>query len=305
MAPSSKDRPKLASEYFWAVQTNADGPPSQKRVGFALALEVSGHLVSAEVQGADDGGLARACLGGHRAVRLELLFFGRRGAAVEEEKFRPEQADAIGSAGLNRGHVFGPFDVGLEKDGVSVERHRRLFAQQCELFFEERTALLELTVLEECLIGRIEREHSSVAIQQRVLTVLNGVEQGAESDDRRDAHFPGHDGGVAGLAAGFGGEAEHMLPIQQGRHTRRQIVGHQNAGLGKFLEVVILDRAREVIQHPTGHVAQICGPLPQVGVIYRTQHQDVLFKHVIECGLGTTVLGADLAQNFVEQGGVF
>ena len=197
-----------------------------------------------------------------------MFFFGRWSAAVEEKKFSPEQADAIGSAGLNRGHVFGPFNVGLEKDGVSVERHRRLFTQQCELFFEERTALLELTVLEECLIGWVECEHSAVAIQQCVLTVLNGVEQGAESDDRWDAHFPGHDGGVAGLAAGFGGEAEDMLPIQQGRHARSEIVGHQNAGLGKLLEVVLLDCTREVIQHSTGHVAQICGSLSQVGVIY-------------------------------------
>ena len=305
MAPSPKDRPELPSEYLRAVQTDADGSPAQKRVGLATALEVSGHLVSAEVQGADDGGLARARLGGHRAVRLELFFFGRRGAAVEEEEFCPEQADAIGSAGLHRSHVFGPFDVGRENDGVPVERHRRLFTQQGEFFLEERSALLELTILEERLIGRVEREHASVAIQQRVFTVLNGVEQGAESDHRRDAHLPGHDGGVAGLAAGLGGKAQHMLPIQQCGHAGGEIVGHQNAGLGELLEVVPLARAREVVQHPTGHVAQIRGPLAEVGVIHRSQNRDVLFKHVVEGGLGTTEFGADLPKDLVEQGGVF
>ena len=305
VASRPEDGTQLAPEDVRAVEADSDGPPAEERIGFAVALKVARHLVAPQIQRADDGLLSRAGLSGHGAVGLELLLFGRGGGAVQEEELRAEQPDAIGPAGLDRGHVFGTLDVRREDDGVAVERDRGLFAQQGELLLEQRPALLELAVFEERLVGGVERQHAAVPVEQGVFAVVHRLEQGPQSHHRRNPHLAGHDGRVAGLAAGLGGESEHMLAVQQGRDTRCEIMGHQDAGLGEVLELVLVDRSGQVIQHPTGQIPQIGGPLPQVGVIDRSQHGHVFLEDIMEGRLGAGVLVADLAHDLTEQRGVF
>ncbi len=97
-------------------------------------------LVGAEVEGADGHRSPGHALD-HLLVGLELFLLVGHVAAVEEEEFGAEQADAFGAAFERVGNVARQFDVGVEGDVDAVERDRARGLQALEL------VLLQLDLL--------------------------------------------------------------------------------------------------------------------------------------------------------------
>ena len=93
----SQERPKLGPEETGITQRKPQASQTQDRVGLPLAGGlVSGKLVRAQVEGPDHDRPA-AHRAHDRGINLELLVFARGGLGVQEQEFRPEQADADGT----------------------------------------------------------------------------------------------------------------------------------------------------------------------------------------------------------------
>ncbi len=62
----------------------------------------------------------------------------------------------------------------------------------------------------------------------------------AQADDRGDAHGAGDDGGVAGAAAGVGGEPLTCMPVQRRGLAGKQIVGDDDDVAAEMRKVQVL-----------------------------------------------------------------
>ena len=111
-------------------------------------------------------------------------------------------------------------DVRGKVDGLAVERDGGLPLDFAELFIERRLDFRQLAVFKQRLVGRVDDDGAVVAVEQRIVAVLQFLGDGLQPDDGRDVQRPGHDGRVRGLAADVGGEAEHEFPVQLRRGGR-------------------------------------------------------------------------------------
>ena len=87
-------RPQLRFEQVLPPQAIPDAPEAQKRVFFLLTGKAGRFLVAANVQRPDDDRLSCHLLQ-HLAIGRQLHLLIRRRLPVQEEKFRPEQTDAL------------------------------------------------------------------------------------------------------------------------------------------------------------------------------------------------------------------
>ena len=134
--------------------------------------------------------------------------------AVDEQKFRAEQAHAF-RAVLDDGlDVVLVLDVGGKMDGLAVERDGGLALDFAEFFAERGLDLGELAVFKQRLVGGIDDDGAVVAVEQRVVAGLQFLADVLRADHGGNVQRTRQNGRVRGLAADVGDEAEHKFPVQ-------------------------------------------------------------------------------------------
>ena len=236
LGAGAEDGAELGAEHFRLGKAEPDCAPAEKRVHLLRELEVRGEFVAAQVQRADDDGM-RLQRDGDLAINLVLLVLGRQAVAVDEQKFRAEQADALRAVRENRLDVVLVLDVRGKVDGLAIERDGGLVLDFAEFFIERRLDLRELAVFKQRLVGGIDDDRAVVAVEQRVVAGLQFLADGLRADDGGDVQRPGENRGVRGLAADVGDEAEDKFFVQLRRHGRAQIVADEDAWLVQMLQV--------------------------------------------------------------------
>ena len=87
--------------------------------------------------------------GGDLAIDLILLLLGGQAVAVDEQKFRAEQAHALRAVRNHGFNVVLVFDVGGEMDGFAVERDGGLALDFMEFFVQGRLDFRQLAVFKQ------------------------------------------------------------------------------------------------------------------------------------------------------------
>src|SRR4029453_18955199 len=129
-------------------EAEAHGAQSECRIrrDARESLERLVLLIGAEIERADRDRLVLHSLG-HRAVRLELLVFGRQRIAIEEQELRAEKTNAGGTVLQRLREILRQLDVRQELDVHAVERLRGLGAQSLQLLPREVDLVLLQPVL--------------------------------------------------------------------------------------------------------------------------------------------------------------
>ncbi len=120
MDRSPQQRPKLGVENIRGRQAEPDGPPAEQGVGLADGEQVGNQFVAPQIEGPDrDAAAAHAFQ--NPPVGLVLDVFADAHAVLDEQKFRPVQADSLAAVGQDRIHFFRNLNVGFQTDLAAVE----------------------------------------------------------------------------------------------------------------------------------------------------------------------------------------
>ncbi len=87
-------------------------------------------------------------------IDFALLLLAGQAVAVDEKKFRAEQADAFRAVGDDGFHVVLVLDVRGKVDGLAVESDGGLALDFAQLFVERRLDFRQLAVFKQRLVGR-------------------------------------------------------------------------------------------------------------------------------------------------------
>ena len=91
LGAGAEDGAELGAEQFRLREAEPDRAPAEKRIDLLRELQMRGKFVAAQIKRADDDGL-RFQRGGDFAIDFVLVFLARQAVAVDEQKFRAEQA---------------------------------------------------------------------------------------------------------------------------------------------------------------------------------------------------------------------
>ena len=127
---------------------------------------------------------------------------------------------------------------------------------------------------------------------------LSGLNDGAgvvQADDGRHLERAGQDGGVIRPAAGVGGEAAHLRPVDLRGERRRQLVGDQHR---RFVDLAqqVARRGHALAQvhpQPADQVGDVALSLAEVGVGDLVEDRAELLEHLLQRPLGVDALLAD------------
>ncbi|MPM96274.1 hypothetical protein SDC9_143432 [bioreactor metagenome] len=229
----AQDGAQLCLEHPRLGQRQANGATAEGRVGLhavagaGIRVQV---LVGTEVEGADGDRPAAHALD-HLLVGLVLLLFVGYVAAVEEEEFGTEQADALGAAIKGNRHVARQFDVGEQLYVNAVDRLRFGGLQMLELRFLELDLFLAQLVLVEDALVRIDDDDTAQAVDDQQLAVADQAAGVFQAEYGRNRHRAGKDGGMRGGPANIGDEGGEAVFLEGDRIGRRQVVGDDDQRL--------------------------------------------------------------------------
>ena len=243
--------------------------------------------------------------GGHLAINLVLVLLAGQAVAVDEQKFRAEQPDALRAVGDDGFDVILVFDVRGEVDGFAVERDGGLALDFAEFFVERRLDFRQLAVFKQRLVGRIDDDGAVVAVEQRVIAALQFLADVLQADDGGNVQRPRHDGRVRGLAADVGGKAEHEFFVQLRGGGRAQIVADQDARLVQMTQIKGVLDLEQIVEHARGEVAQIGGAFAQILVLHLRQRGDIALGHGMKGKIGVDLLLADEPDDLLDEHAVF
>ncbi len=147
--------------------------------------------------------------------------------------------------------------VGLLRELDVAEQHRRgcrpwsrragRAARRGCLAKEPNGVAGDLVAFAGLLVG-VEDDDAAIAVDDDLVAAGDVGEEPAQADDGGDFEHAGHDGGVAGPAAGLGGEGVDHLRIEDGRLARRQVVGQDDDRRLAGLRQVLAARPSEMLQ---------------------------------------------------------
>ena len=195
-----------------------------------------------------------------------LFLLGRQGRAVEIEKFGSEQADPFRTIPRCQFCVIRDFDVGGKHDMPAITRGRFGFAQSGERFGHQHLLMLQLSVMPERLLRRVENEQAVVTVEQNVLTSLEFLGDIMQSDYRWNSERSSHDGGVRCSAPEVCGQTKHVTPVHRRGIGRGQVVRHQNVSLGDAMKF-FLSFPLQISNDATRHILDVERAFAQVGIV--------------------------------------
>ena len=119
-----------------------------------------------------------------------------------------------------------------------------------------------------------------------------------QADDRRHFERAREDRGVIGAAAGVGGEAADLRPVDLRRERRRQLVGDQHRRLVELAQQVARrrDALAQVHPQPADQIGDVALALAQVRIGDLVEDRAELVEHLLHRPLGVDALLADDAR---------
>ena len=182
---------------------------------------------------------------------------------------------------LRERDLFHFFEVRLQADAHTVERHRRLAIGFKQAVFKRFLLRLNFTVAEQRLLRGVDDHEAIVAIDEDPITGLHPLGEIAHPDDGRHLHGTRDDHRVAGLAARVHHDAERRTAIDARRVRRREIVRHDDAFFRELTQTVFR-LPEEVLQHPLRDITNVSSAFPQVFVINLGKRLDVARGDVVK-----------------------
>ena len=264
------------AENLALFEAKPNGPPPKERVHLLGGRQVGETFVSPEIECANQDPLWGERRG-HLAVGLVLFLLGREALAVDEQVFRPEQPDTVGSEQFDRLGILRLLDVGGEHDLRAVQCDGRFVPQHLETLFHRQTSLNYFAVFKESLLGRIEEETAVESVQECVIPGGELTNHFLQANDRGDFEGPGHDGRVRGAAAAFSSEPEHHFFVEHRRRRRCQVFADDNARLLQVAQFGGVGAAQQIVQDPGRYIAHVRRTFAQVIIVNRSQRGCVTF----------------------------
>ena len=304
-ALARKQRPELGPEQLGIAERKPQAPQAQGRVGLAWAGGlVRRKLVRAQVEGPDHD-RAAAHRADDRGIDLELLVFARRGLRRSRTGIRcgtgRRRRPAV-EAGLD---LAAELDIAPELDSRAVQRLGGQAGFAGEDLKPGRSLRGDLAV---SLLGfrvGVEDDEALVAVDDGHPAMLGAVQELAQPDHGRDLQGGRDDRGVAGAAAGLGGEARDEPGVDPGRLARasgraparspaRPASSWNDSGRSpiKWLKI------RASMSRTSAARADRCEP------VSRSSRDDKLLEHVENGVLGRGVLVLDELASVGAQGRV-
>ena len=295
----AEDGAELGLEDIDALEAETDGAPAEEGVELLGHVEGAHELVAAQVEGADDDAVRHGALG-DGAIGLVLLLLTGEVGFVEVEEFRAIQADALGAVLLDGVHVAGEFDVRAEDDVAAVERGGGGLAEVGELLLDGGLADLQFAVFPQGLVAGVDDDDAVVAVEQHMVAGAELVADVVEADDGGDVQRPRHDGGVGGLAADVGAEAEDEGAVELRGVARVEVVGEEDVRGLDAREVAGL-LAHQVVDDAAGDIVDVQRALAEVGVVDLAEGLGVAVGDALEDLLDVELVPREGAQHFVDE----
>ncbi len=135
------------------------------------------------------------------------------------------------------GGLLRKFDVAQERNALPVTGFGGQEAEFAEPVLKGAEAAARILIAEESFLVGVENQQAAVAVHDDQVAAGNVGDEPAQADYRRQFQGTGHDGSVAGPAAGFGGETVNLVRLQRGGFARRQVVSQDNDRLGQLAEL--------------------------------------------------------------------
>ena len=183
------------------------------------------ELVAADVQGADGhhpGGQGLH----HLLIILEKLLFRGQVALAQVKELGAVQPHAVGPVLGGQGSFFRHLDIGHDPGGQAVAGGGGHGAAQDHLRLEDLEIRPPGLVDAAQRIVRVQDHHAGDAVQDNQVPGLDLQGGAIQSDHRRNLQGMGDDGGMGGLAAPLGDEAQHLGLGHLGGFRRGQVPGH-------------------------------------------------------------------------------
>ena len=305
-----QDCPQLRPEHLRLGQRDADGPHAERRIRLdaiaqrAFRIEI---LVGAEVEGADDDRPAVHALD-HLAVGLELLVLGRQFAAVEEEEFRAEQANAFSSAFQRRRDIRRQFDIRLQMYLDAIDRRRLRTLQPLQLgSLELELRFAQLVFLEHARIG-IDDDDTARAVDDQRLLVTDQLTRIVQAEHCRNGHAAAEDRGVRRGTADIGDERREVVFLEGDHVRRRQVMRDDDQVL--FLDALRgaqrrpADMAGQLLDDALDHLPDVLPALAQIGVLEFVELRDQLLHLLHQRPFGIAAALADQRLRYLAQLGI-
>ena len=195
------------------------------------------ELVLVDVEGPHRHDAGRHALE-HAAIDLVLaVFVADVLDAAGHQELGPVEADPFGAGVARRGEVVGELDVRVEPDRHAVGGR----GGPAPFGVDHRAGPMIVGVPRgagQLLRCRVEDQLARGTVDDDELPGLDALARVVEADHRRDVEGARQDRGVVGPAAGIGGEAAHLGPVDLRRDRRRQLVGDQHRRLVELAQEI-------------------------------------------------------------------
>ena len=204
---------QLRAEHRQVAQGQANAPQPQAGVALVFRPGHVGHLVGAQVEGADDHRLLAHRLD-HAGIGLKMDFFGRLGFGAEIEELGAIQTHAVGPAIDAMIDLVGELDVAQEFDADAVAGFGRQIAQRLELGRLNAAFLFLAAIAGQRLFVRLEDYQPLVAVDDRQFAAGDFGEERPGAHDGGDFQGLGHDRRMAAGTAHLGDEAADEAAVE-------------------------------------------------------------------------------------------
>ena len=243
----AQDRAQLRREQLRLLQRQPDAAPAEERVGLRLGGQERQRLVGAGVERADDQRpavqAARRSRSAPRPARPRSAARRGRGRGTRCAAARRPRRLARPPARASRGAA----DVGEHLDAPAVREHDGLGRALPALRrgWRRRASRRCSKAAARGASGSIVTAPASPS-SASVAPSCDREQRRSEPDDQRDPERPGDDRGVVERPAAGGGDAPRGRGVEVRDRARRQLVGDDDAGLGRRARG---SRADELGQH--------------------------------------------------------
>src|ERR1051325_6291888 len=225
--------------------------------------EGRGELVSAQVEGAHDHGLAAEGRPHPAEVGALLVFTGKVRPAGHQE-LGAEEPDALGPVAHGDVDFVGQVHIAHERDRFAVRRDRRLPGHGFELELELVPPRGDGLGRFELFHRRIEQDRPAGAVEQHQGTRGNPADRAGDPHDAGNAEGVRQDRGVRGPGAFLAHHPLQLLAVELDREPGIDLVGDDHhLGMVAQSEQLVVALSGQVAQDPDLGGEQVDEALPE------------------------------------------